>query len=265
MGKIDSQVVAKALAELEKDRARVETRLVSFLTRAEKDPISTLGLRFSTAEGFSADPFRFQGEFLSGTVEPLQKLQTIDGEGSWKPESYSVDPVTVEPQGILLTPWGVVTAVTVAHDQQGLRLKLEGWKKPRSRTGPIYMVDPVNHEYLQLIASSLEGEVVAGVPRSGVLIFETPSVPTDRLQIHFSDVELNGEPHAFQFEFQSDGVGASLRKLKEAPAPAERIKEQLRSEVEEVRAAFLSEQSGCTAALVPLLGFLPLLRRWIGS
>ena len=60
--------VARALKELEKDRAEVIAQLASLVSKLERDPIGTLNLRVSEAGDLEADPVRFGGRIISGEV-----------------------------------------------------------------------------------------------------------------------------------------------------------------------------------------------------
>ncbi len=67
----------------------------------------------------------------------------------------------------------------------------------------------------------MKGEVVPGVPRTGILVFQNPESPTDRLQFHFSGVRVSKDVRSgtnFSFEFTSADLPQAIEILKGAAA-----------------------------------------------
>jgi hypothetical protein len=263
MNKSRPQGIARALAELDEDHARARKQIGGLLAKIEKDPIDALNIRFTPNDGFVADSLTFEGMILSGSIYLLNSRSISEG-AAWSPQSHQAGPTTVKPVGFALSPWGVLTAFEIAHEREGWRLKLQGLNITRPGSGPIYLVDPVNSAYLRLIASSLQGEVLYGIPRTGVLVFELPSAPTDRLQIQFSEVSLSpvaSSGVSFSFEYTSAELAGALQQVLDGPSPAEHADQLLDEQVAGVRSDFLKQQAGCAAAIVSMFGAFPHLQR----
>ena len=250
--------VDRALKELDRDRNRVITKISSFLAKLERDPISALNLRFTEREGFAADPFEFKGNVLSGDIHLLHSA-VQDPAGEWAPPKHQEGAVTIEPLRLMLSPWGTTVALRVSHEEPGFRLKLNWFKKSDPAAGPVYLVDPVNHQYLYLTASSLKGEVLPGVPLTGILVFQRIRYPTDRLQIQFSDVSIGkGRDHrsSFCLECTDKDLPGMIDRLGALPTMSESLETMLDSEVDKIRSGFLKLNSGCSGAVVSLLAIV---------
>ena len=249
--------VNRALAALDREQDRVRARIAAFVENLEKDPISAVNLRFTETQGFEADPFEFTGKILSGrSVLLSSEYQEVAGTGTWNPESYHEGTVAVEPLSLSLSQWGTMLAVRVSHDQPTLRIRPDWLKKSDPSSGPVYLVDPVNHQYLHLKASSLRGEVLPGIPRTGILVFEVVRYPTDRLQLHFSGVRLGEDSthrSSFHLELTDERLPRAIEHMGTLPTMRESLTAGFDQQVNRVRSGFLRQQSGCSGPAVAIL------------
>ena len=232
--------LGRARAELDRDRARVAKQIASFRAKLERDPISALNLRFVEGDGFVADPFEFKGKILSGSVQVLQRPR---GAGEWTPPEYQEGGTTIKPLGGMLSKWGMGVAFRVAHHDPDFRLRLNWFKKSDPASGPVYLVDPVNHQYLYLNASSMKGEVLPGIPRIGILVFQRPYSPTNRLQVHFSGVSVSKDRRktSFSLEFTQAALSQTIEHLNALPTLSEELERMLAREVSKVWSEFLRQ------------------------
>ena len=227
------------LAKIDRDYARLVKQIASFAGKMERDPISSLNLRFIEGEGIVTGPFGF--EFGRGFVGQDQEvLLSTDkvGEWAWTPPEYQEVGTTITPIGCFgFSTWGTIVALRVAHRNAGLRLKLDWFKNSDPAASPIYLVDPVNHQYLFLIASSMNGEVLRGTPLTGILVFQQPDYPTDRLQVHFSGVSVssNHRKTSFTLEYTDRNLPRTIENVKSNPSVYQELKAMLDREVSKVR------------------------------
>ena len=232
---------ALVLAELDRDRARVVTQIASFLVKMQRDPISALNLRFIEGDGLASDPFEFKGKILVGGI---QVLRSPGDPGEWAPPEYQEGSTTIRPLVGSMAEWGIAVAFRVAHQNPDFRLKLDWFKKSDPASGPVYLVDPVNHQYLYLTASSLKGEVLPGIPRTGILMFQRPDSPTNRLQVHFSGVSVSKDRRNktnFSLEYTEGALPQAIENLNALPTMSETLETGLDRAVSEVRSEFLKQ------------------------
>ena len=229
----------RAFAEIERDRVRIAKQIASFLTKLERDPIVALNLRFVEGQGVRSDPFEFKGNFVTGTIHQSIDPSRSDGDsGVWTPPEYREGSTTVVPVYGFGADWGLTLVFRVAHQDPDLRLRLDWFKKSDPASSSIYVVDPVNHQYLYPIASSMKGEVLARIPRTGLLVFQFPDSPTDRLQVHFTGVQF-GRDHrrktSFSLEYTSPDLPQAIEQVKARPTISQRLETELENELDKVR------------------------------
>lgn len=232
--------LAWATRGLEKDCMRISEKIASFHAKLERDPISAMNLRFVKGKGIVADPFEFNGRFLIGSFDLLES--SGDDSGTWTPREYEDSGVTIAPVCGVMTWWGIAIAFRVAHRNPDLRLKLNWFEKSDPGSGPVYVVDPTNHQYLYLTASSMTGEVLPGIPRTGILMFPVPDSPTDRLEVHFSGVSLGVGPRSkasFSFEFTDPDLSKGIEFVQNSPTTSRQLETSLESEVDKIRRTLL--------------------------
>ena len=231
----------RTLAELDRERKLVGTQIESFMVKLQCDPISALNLRFMDGDGFASDPFEFKSKILSGSTPSLQSSRE---PGEWDPPEYQEGSTTIKPLSGSMAEWGIAVAFRVAHQNPDFRLKLDWFKKSDPASGPVYLVDPVNHQYLYLTASSLKGEVLPGIPRTGILVFQRPDSPTNRLQVHFSGVSVSKDRRSktnFFLEYTGADLPQSIEHLNALPPASERLATALDRAVSKIRSEFLKQ------------------------
>lgn len=202
--------INSGLKDIERERVRVTRQVNSTMAKIERDPISALNLRHVPRKGVLCDPISIKGKWCFVRLNPGLAYAPSGSGVKWTPAKYQRAGTTIQPLQVVTSPWGLIIAFSVAHKDPDFRLPLNWFKKPDPASGPVYLVDPVGHQYLHLTASSLRGEVVAGVPRTGLLVFQNPESVTDRLQVHFSSVRISNAPHALS-SFSLECTGATLR------------------------------------------------------
>ena len=114
-------------------------------------------------------------------------------------------------------------------------------------------------QYLYVTASSLKGEVLPGVARTGVIVFQRLTAPTDRLQIHFSGVRIGGASSGrshFHFEYTDDDLPRAIEDLLALPPPHVSLQATLDDEERKIRRGVAPQQTGCAWAVVALVGTL---------
>ena len=240
------RAVKVGFAELDRDRARLARQIESFLAKMERNPISALNLRYVVRKGIVGDPFEIKGKWVSMKLHlelrDASKLQT-----KWVPRKYQEGDTTIQPIFTGFSPWGVVIAFKVAHKDPDFRLKLSWFRKSDPASGPVYLVDPVRQQYMHLTASSLRGEVVPGIPRTGLLVFQNPEYATDRLQVHFSSVRVSKASRnrtSFSLECTSASLPQVFKQIKAGPTLSQQLLAGLDREVSEARSDFLREAAG---------------------
>ncbi len=249
----------QALARLDRERTKLEKSVSAFLTKLDRDPIAALNMRFSYEEGFLTDPFKVEGDLLTGKVRVLSRKGTHAGTEAFTPRRHQQGVCTIEPVGLQLAQYATFVAFRISHDDQHFRPKLTWFKKSDPQASAVFIVDPVNEQYLYPTASSLRGEVVPGVSKTGILAFEPFEQPTDQFQIHFADVQVESggaRKGSFSFEYSDPGLPESIRQLLEAPSSAEWIAAHLDAGYEKLMEEVRVPNSGCSSAGVVFSGVL---------
>ena len=248
--------VQQAFVRLDRERTKLEKSISAFLTKLDRDPIAALNMRFSYEEGFVTDPFKVQGDLLKGEIQILSREGSHAGAEAFTPLRHEQGACTIEPVGLQLAQYATFVAFRISHDDQHFRPKLTWFKKSDPQASAVFIVDPVNEQYLYPTASSLRGEVVPGVSKTGILAFEPFEKPTDQFQIHFSDVQVESggaRKSSFSFEYSDPGLPESIRQLLEAPSSAEWIAAHLDAGYEKLMKEVRVASSGCSSAGVVFL------------
>ena len=196
--------------DIERERIRLTRQLDSTMAKIERDPISALNLRHVPRKGILCDPISIKGKWCFLRLNPGLAYAPSGSGVKWTPAKYERAGTTIQPLQVVTSPWGLIIAFKVAHKDLDFRLPLNWFNRSDPASGSVYLVDPVGHQYLYLTASTLRGEVVARVPRTGLLVFQNPESATDRLQVHFSSVRISNAPHGLS-SFSLECTGATLR------------------------------------------------------
>ena len=89
----------------------------------------------------------------------------------------------------------------------------------------------------------MKGEVLPGIPRIGILVFQRPYSPTNRLQVHFSGVSVSKDRRktSFSLEFTQAALSQTIEHLNAFPTLSEELERMLAREVSKVWSEFLRQ------------------------
>ena len=241
------RAVNNGIKEIERDQIRLNRQVNTLLAKAERDPISALNLRYVPRKGIIGDRIRIEGKWVFINVGPTFAYAPSGSGVKWVPAKRQRGGTTIQPLQLVTSPWGIIIAFRVSNRDPEFRPKLNWFKKSDPASGPVYLVDPVGHQYLYLTASSLRGEVVAGIPQTGLLVFANPESPTHRLQVHFSGVRVGNASRGLS-SFSLECTGATLREnleeLKSGRTVSARLLDEVHRQVAQVRHEFVKETAG---------------------
>ena len=231
----------ECLRKLAENMRALQRNARRFWHKLKQDPVSCLNLRFLEGKGIVADPIEFGGR-IPAIIELTDSHFGEAAAGEWSPPEHQEGGTTIEPVvGCVMSPWGVMVAFRVAHRDVGSRLKLDWFKKSDPAASPIYLVDPVNHQYLYPIASSMKGDVLPGIPRTGIVVFQMPDSPTDRLQVHFSGVLVSRDRNktSFSLEYTDQNLPHIIEHFKSLPTMSQQLTTMLDREFRNLRSELL--------------------------
>jgi hypothetical protein len=243
--------IRKGREYLKREREKALKRFDAFRAKALANPISTFDLQYSSADDqFTSETARLSSGDLefSFTIEPAG---SVEG-GEFAPETAHQGSLRVTPKGFSLSSFGIVLALEVSNNDPEWRPKLNWHRKTDPSMSAAYIVDTVNQSYIYLSDSSLKGEVVAGTPKTGLLVFEPFRQATSKLELHISDIQCGpnrGQRATFVFRLESEGIHESSRTLVEAPPLEEQFERTLNETLDKLWAKSSPTPSGCVVVL----------------
>lgn len=258
LGTIAQEVQEAGTAEGELDRqvGQLKSQIQKFEEEFQRDIINANNLRFNEEEGLTSDPINFETGAFSGTA----KFPTVTAEEAkeYRPEPniYEVEDAFVEALGFFVAPWCSLLALKVGHSNPAGRIRCDWVIDDKREESRVYLIDPENNEYYYPSATDLRGEVVASRPRTGLIAFPPFRKPTDKVEIHFSNVILASEASSdetFYFEYTEPGLSDSIQRHIEKPSIGEKILKHVKKEEDRIRQE-LQASSGCSVALMLLAG-----------
>lgn len=108
-------------------------------------------------------------------------------------------------------PFGVVAAFCVEATES---TSINPVNKADAKKSPLFLVDRSSGAYLYPRLSSLPGNIVAGMPTIGLVVFDAARVPTTALELHAIDLKIGKAPssftHTYNPEWLAYEIGASL-------------------------------------------------------
>jgi hypothetical protein len=219
--------VASAKEKILRETTRLEAGLLD-------DPIRVAGMRYSESDGFSAnsitietDMFNFTFSFLPGaSTEPVL----------FAPPEFKIGSARVRPLSLFVSKWATFVPVAIENYEVASRIALN-WVKERSpRESKVCLVDRTSGEYYYPIDTDLKGDVIAGVPRVGMLAFEPFRRATSSVSLHFSGVKLTpkrGSVETFDFACASPELASHIESVVSGDTLRARLHAELDRIVEE--------------------------------
>lgn len=247
----------RAFTKVDRNVDQVMKKARSLETKLEQDPIKALSLTYVEGEGFNSEPFAIQTELFSGTVSLTKDAGVTDEEVSFQPPRFDTITSFVQPLNILITSWGTIVAFKVGNDDSDFQMRV-GWvKKSDPRSSKILLLDEEESQYYYPFASSVSGQVIPGHPRIGLIVFEPFRRPTSTIQLHFSDIQLQGGrggKHSFAFSYVDQSLKDHIQEMLQLPDLTQRITETLDQDAQRLRSIVNKSQSGCLVMLFLLVG-----------
>jgi hypothetical protein len=245
-GALRSVVAAERREERERQRRRnAAQRLLNKLDRSaaqamekanrleahlHKDIIKALNLQYNSHRGFQSDPFVIDAGFINGS---FSLTPNNSREDRFSPPAYEVEDVRVEALDLLLTPWATVVAIQIESSAPDLRVKLNWVKKINRAESKIVLIDKVRGHYYYPIATDLAGEVLPGVPKTGLVAFEPFRETTPEFQIRIAGARFRAdkfEPELV-YNYSSTNLAAAISDNLSKPPLSDQIKTIVETEV----------------------------------
>lgn len=261
---------SRALGKLERSSEEALTKVKSFETRLQSNPIRALDLKYVKDTGLQSKPIDIDVGLFSGSLDlkiqgagpnPVESLETLESpEGS----------LSVRPLNFLLTRWATLVPFEVSHNSPEFHPRANWVKRSDRSSSPALLLDEESSEYYYPFAADSGGEILPGHPRILLIAFEPFRRPTDRVQIRIGAIKVGSarnQKGTFSFRLTDPEMPGQIQAQLEAPTLVESVKEQLRSEEARGREAIQKQASGCMVLFV-LLGsgisglLLTMLGRW---
>jgi hypothetical protein len=263
---------------IDRSRAQLVRQARAMEAELRRDPIAALGLQFDAERGWTAQPFAIRTEGVCADFDIVSPGLPAAGAAAWSPPAYARAGVEVCPLAVQISPWATVVAVRVSHRDPDRRLRLD-WVAKDGQASAVFLLDADHDRYYYPVSTTLAGDVVAGHPRTGLIAFEPFLEPTDRFQLHLSNVTLaaGGGAHTFHFAYRGPGLADAMATLLDRRSLAERIaeafdsavrqaeRESKRAEREAKRAVETALNRGCLTALLCAVALLLAMIGLFGS
>lgn len=241
--------------EVEKVLLRERHKLVESANRIvqaiREDPLAAFNVRYSEDAGFQYEPILLDSEYMEAEID-LRAQGGPELSLSIDPEEAALGRLEVEALDFSVTAVGLFVA---------LHLENTGWRAveldldPASGGDtPVILVDPATGNYMEPIASTLDGPVLPDVPRIGVLAFRLPTESGEELLLSLSPSWMRGERSGqdrVEFRISLDGMARGLAELREADPMELAMRERIEEVMDNVRDSIENPSAGCM--LVPFL------------
>ncbi len=238
----------RALTKVDKNVEQVMAKARSLEAKLERDPIKALSLSYTEESGFDSEPFSIETELISASISLTSHDADSSRDSSFRPTSYNTISSFVQPLNILITRWGTIVAFKVSNDDAKFQMRVSWVKKSDPRSSKILLLDEEHSEYYYPFASSISGQIVPGHPRIGLIAFDSFRKPTSTLQLHFSNVQLQGGrggKHSFSHSYTSPSLAGQIQEMLEFPVLTQRVAEVIDQEAQRLRSKVRQSESGC--------------------
>jgi hypothetical protein len=171
-----------------------------------------------------------------------------------------------------VTQWGTLLSFRVHNYEISRPLKMRLVKRTSPSESPVYLIDSNNNTYYYPKATDLTGDIVAGHPRIGVIVFEPFRNATDSVAIHFTGAKLSparGASDTFSFTCIDSKMQHDISDALASRSLTQRVREDVGDKAAEARSQITRErdaamrsipQAGCLIAILLFPIFL-LFRR----
>lgn len=223
-----NRLASKGREQLERERRDGFAEIDKFEAEMAKDPIGTLGLAFDPVRRVIVqDPVDLRGrsiEVVRGTENCLNHPPEAAGE-TWH----------VRVVDALVAPFGFVLAIEITNRDPTWSPSLSWFRKSSPKESACFLSDPTHGQYAYPTASTLGGKVLAGVPRTELVVFEPLRAPTDTLSFHLHDVKLTqrGPRVSVDVALPIRALREHLVQVSTTPAAAAELRRLLDAEVDE--------------------------------
>lgn len=255
----ESQLVQRAadreVARLDRSFDAAIGKARSLEGRITRDPIKGLGLTYDRTDGFKGAAFKLSTESFAATIGLIDGKS--DASGQFSPDRYDTIAGSVCPIELMVTQWGAVLAIEVANADRDFNMKAAWVRKSDPAASRIFLVDPVSEQYYHPTATTLSGDVIAGVPRIGLVAFESFRAPAAMLQLHIRDVPLQkgrGGKHSVRFDYTCSGLGDAIANAINSPSLEEQVHAKLSAMHQEMRRDAGRTKTGCLVVMAGMGG-----------
>lgn len=251
------RAASRALGTLERSAEEALSKVKSFESRLQSNPIGALDLKYDKEAGLQSKPLDIDVGLFSGSLDlkiqgegqnPIEKLETLESPGG---------SLSVRPLNFLLTRWATLVPFEVSHNDPEFRPRANWVKRSDRSNSPALLLDEENSEYYYPLAADLGGEILPEHPRIVLIAFEPFRRPTPRVQIRIADVKVGSARNqrgTFSFRLTDPEMPGQIQAQLEAPTLLQSVEEQLRSEEARAREAIQKQTSGCMVLLFLLSG-----------
>lgn len=248
---------SRALGRLERSAEEALSKVRSFESHLQSDPIKALELRYDKEAGLQSKPFVIDAGLFSGSLDlkiqgvSQNRFELLETEESTKGS------LSIRPFNLFLTRWATLVPFEVSHNDPKFRPRVSWVKRSDRSSSPALLLDEVNSEYYYPFASDSGGEILPGHPRILLIAFEPFRRPTDRIQIRIGDVKVGSarnQKGTFSFRLTDPEMPAQIQAQLDAPTLLQSVEEQVQSEEARGRESIQKQTSGCMVVLFMLSG-----------
>lgn len=236
-------------AKVNKSVQRVMQKAKRLEEQLQKDPIKAISARYTETDGLQTQPFEIDTDILSGRLTFHDSSE--NDAPTFDPSTFKRETATVSPLDIWPMEFATLVAFRFENDDVEFRPKLNLVKKSDRQASRVCIVDSNNNEYYYPMSTDLSGEVIGGRPRVGLVAFEPFRRPTDKIEIHFSDVKLTGKrgtKDTFSFSMSDAGLPDAVARLIDLPSISDRVSDAIETALHEM-AERKRKAGGCLGAL----------------
>jgi hypothetical protein len=231
-----------------------------------RDPIKALGISWSDELGMTARPFEIKTPLMSASVKLLQPPRKDDASVGFVPKKHESAASCVEVLQAGFLQWFTIIALRVTNRDAEHRIRLDWFKKSAPMESRVFLLDEANSKYYHPVSCTLTGEVLFDHPRVGIIAFGPFTVPTDKFQLHVSDVRLSrgaGKRETFHFSYADDALSSNIEEMMSKLSLGDQVESILKDKVERVKKETQAETGdgclGCGGCLLVTTGLIIVL------
>lgn len=242
----------RSINKIEKNVNDIIRKSHTFETQLKRDIIKALNIKYIENIGLTSIPFEIHTEIFKLKINLTNPVCEFN-ETQFVPLYYQNESVTIKPLDISITQWGTIVAFKVENNDEYFRMRLNWLKKTDPASSSVYLIDTINSQYYQPIATDLKGEVVFNNPRTGIIVFEPFLKPTESIQIHFSNVKLSTKRSvydSFNFSYNYQNLHSSINQQISKPDFVQQVRTVLDEQEKKAKENAVKSHQGSYIILI---------------